>query len=354
MHWLSATSLTLLSLKGALAFPRGLPSIPDRYEKFCKPISGDIILEQFQLYPENSDFSLTTCLLYFTSVWNATVVVYDPYAGKTVDIIEFPGYSHNPTYHTSGIQVDQRTNLLSISLNVFAPFANNGTDVSGTNQLVQYDTIKKEIVSYTNLTETTQGKFGGYQDVDNDPEGNVYMLGTYGANILRTSADCKTTEVFYLREPALTTIPGYGGCVSNGWDLIVNDVLQSKILKFDMRQEKGVPVEIPHTPNVTWGYSDAIILPPKYLNTVLLIAIDLEGIVVLRSKDASWDSAEYLGLIPNPISTAWTVAAVQVGQSVYLQPMEVGDINRPNPGPLNLTAFPLIDITEKLEALLGA
>lgn len=190
--------------------------------------------------------------------------------------------------------------------------------------------------------------------MDQDPDGNVYMLGTYGANILRVNKDFTKTETFYVREPIITTIPGYGGCAANGWDLIVNDVLQSKILKFDLRQEKGVPVEIPHTPNITWGYTDAIVLPPKYKNTVLLIAEDLGGLVVLRSKDAKWDSAEYLGEIPNPVSTAWTVAAVQIGQSIYLQPMEVGNVNNPNTGPYNQTAFPLIDVTEQLETMLDA
>jgi len=31
----------------------------------CPPVSGDIILEEYQLYPENADWDSQQCLLYF-------------------------------------------------------------------------------------------------------------------------------------------------------------------------------------------------------------------------------------------------------------------------------------------------
>lgn len=38
----------------------------------CKPFSGNFTIDQYQLYPENSDFDFKSCLLYIRLVSNFT------------------------------------------------------------------------------------------------------------------------------------------------------------------------------------------------------------------------------------------------------------------------------------------
>lgn len=124
-----------------------------------------------------------------------------------------------------------------------------------------------------------------------------------------------------------------------------------------MREKKGLPVPVPLTPNTVIGDSgvtDAIYLPPKYDKKVLLVTEDLAGIKVLRSKDGSWEKAEYLGLIPWSDPTFLVTAAVQVGDGVYMVLEPFGDTTVPGTLAGPRSEFPFYDITDKVEALLKA
>lgn len=66
-----------------------------------------------------------------------------------------------------------------------------------------------------------------------------------------------------------------------------------------MRFEKGVPTVVNVLGNLTFGPSDAIYLPPKYNNEVLLVAQSAAGTAVLKSDDG-WMTAEYKGMVPMP------------------------------------------------------
>ena len=119
-----------------------------------------------------------------------------------------------------------------------------------------------------------------------------------------------------------------------------------------MRDPVGIPVNVPHYPNVDITMSDAIYFPPRYEGTVLLVAQDLLGVAVLRSKDGNWDWAEYLGLIPNLLDGTDAVAAVQVGDSLYTVAVSFTDPIVPGTSSGNRTLFPFVDITEQVENLL--
>jgi hypothetical protein len=89
-------------------------------------------------------------------------------------------------------------------------------------------------------------------------------------------------------------------------------------------------------------------LPPKYNNTVLLLAVPASGVEVLRSKDDLWDAAEGLGHIPNVIPAGNVTAVVQIGNRIYMNEEFFGDAQ-----PGNRTSFPYVDITEEVENLLA-
>jgi hypothetical protein len=92
-------------------------------------------------------------------------------------------------------------------------------------------------------------------------------------------------------------------------------------------------------------------LPPKYDNTVLLLAIPASGVEVLRSKDGLWNTAEGLGRVSNNVPAASggnVTAVVQIGSRIYMNEEFFGDSQ-----PGNRTQFPYVDITEEVERLLA-
>lgn len=215
---------------------------------------------------------------------------------------------------------------------------------------MQYDPFAKELVYSINLTETTNSEYGGFGDVEQDSESNVFVVGSYPSSIVKVDKDGKTVRPWYVPDPINTTNAGFTGMATHGNTLLVNDA-DSKLVRFDMRAERGTPIPIPHSPNVTWSFTDAIFLPPRYHGRVLLVAEDSVGIIVLRSRDG-WETAEFLGKVVNEVSNSEAVASVQIGNSVFMVPMDVGDINSPNTVVGNQTRFPFVDITGEVEGLL--
>ncbi len=173
---------------------------------------------------------------------------------------------------------------------------------------------------------------------------------------MRIDKDGRNLIAWYPPHTNVTTKQGYGGLAAIGDILLTNDG-DGQIYRFDMRHEKGKPVNVPITPNVTYSDEDAIYLPPKYNGTILLVSSHASGIQVLRSKDAKWDTAEHLGTIPNlkgPLYDAsLPAAAVQMGSnSVYIIDEFFSDPWVEGQTAGNRTLFPMPDITEKIERLL--
>ncbi|TVY64337.1 Core trichothecene cluster (CTC) protein [Lachnellula suecica] len=351
MYLLDTILVAALALKGALALPHVDVTTTSKKHK-CPPFSGSFEIDYYQVYPENADFDFDSCLFYISCVWNATLMIYDPYKHKVLNILSFPGISHTTTYHVSGVGVDQRTGLVSIVVDSWAAIVSGGSNLTGDNFLLQLDPATRELVYKINLTETTQNKYSGFGDVEQDPKGNVYVVGGFPSSILKVDKYGENVTPWYLPEPIIPTNAGLNGLAAHGWTLLANDA-NSKILKFDMRDPVGTPVLVPHHPNMNWTFTDAIYLPRRYHGTVLLLAEDLVGIIVLRSRDGRWDSAEFLGKVLNTVPNSYTVAPAQIGESIYLIPTEVGDINKPNTGAGTQDKFPIIDITAEVDALLA-
>jgi hypothetical protein len=56
-----------------------------------------------------------------------------------------------------------------------------------------------------NLTETTQGVYGAFQDVEFDGRGNVYVVGTYPSSILRVEGNGTRVNEWYRGKENQTT-----------------------------------------------------------------------------------------------------------------------------------------------------
>ena len=289
-----------------------------------------------------------------SSLYNSSVYVYDISTG-TGESITFEHITLNPRLHLSGVRKNPVSGLLSIIVDAGAAFVTGGADTSGDNFLIQYDLKTKTEVSRTNLTETTQGRYGGFQDVEFDSAGNIYVVGTYPSSILKVDPSGSKVEVWYLAEPVKSTVAGIGGLAVVGNTLLGNDIASGNVVRFDLTSSTGTPIVVPHSPaGVITKQGDGITLPEKFHGTVLLIAQNGLGFAVLRSND-TWQTAEFLGTIPHPASVpdGALTASVQIEGSVYANVEFFGDA--PGAPPIyagNRTVFPLIDITESLEALL--
>lgn len=272
--------------------------------------------------------------------------------------------SYNPLLHTGGVDYDARTGLISLVASAAPPFYTRGNDTSGPNFAYLYDPTKPTAMIYTvDLNAAvTHGNYTGFQDSAQDPRGNVYVAGTYSASIIRISPDGQDVKTWYVQEPVITTRGGFSGIASTGDILLVGDKNGGnggRLVRFDSRKETGVPFYVPlerpvnSTLNTTLPTSDAVYLPPKYNDTVILMAQQAAGTAVIVTKD-NWESGEFKGYVPcateGAANGSQVTANVQITESIYtIQEW----FDWPPNGSLagNRITFPMIDITKEVDDL---
>ena len=229
-----------------------------------------------------------------------------------------------------------------------------GRDVSGPNYALLYNPDNKTLLYNVNLTAVAGGKYSGFQDIEQDSKGNVYVVGTFSSSIIKISPDGSKAEPWYVEQPLIANRSGLSGIAATGDILLASDNNGGKVVKFDLTKDKGTAVTVPLTPETKLGGSDAVLVPPKYNGTVFLVAVNSVGIAVIVSKDGKWDKAEYKGIVARPTSSdtkgSSITAALQISQSIYAL-HEFFDA--PSAGQLagNRTNFPLTDITAEVDAL---
>ncbi|TDZ21893.1 Core trichothecene cluster (CTC) protein 14 [Colletotrichum orbiculare MAFF 240422] len=325
----------------------------------CGPVAGNKTIEAFQLYPENADFDTKRCVAYFSVLYNATVASWNPYTSE-IQTIEIPGLSFDSALHSSGVRIDP-LDRLSIIVDAGSAFDTAGQNITGDNFLVKYDLTEKKILWQRNLSEVTDGVYGGFQDTAHGPDGTTYALGTYPSSIIRVSPDGSKADAWYLKTPANHTIHGLSGLVNapDGRSILVADNTDGQLYRFNIEANSStrVPVLVPLTGAAKIGSSlDGVSIPARYNGTVILATDNVDGTVVLHSADAKWDSAAVLGAVPNAYSAEGgnTVASVEIGGSVYsVTEWFIDSVKVPGTLAGNRTEWPLVDITASIDAILA-
>ncbi|KAB8211450.1 hypothetical protein BDV34DRAFT_208640 [Aspergillus parasiticus] len=317
----------------------------------CPSLTGNITVDAYQLYPEHADFNENDCLVYLS-----TVAVYDPYKKKIVNTIQLPGLSGDPTLHMSGVVVDPQ-GLLSVIVDAGAAFDTQGQDISGDNFLVKVDPGHGQVLWRKNLTEVTDGVYGGYQDAAHDTNGNTFVVGTFPASIVKVGPNGSTAIPWYLQPQPNQTVPGLSGLAAKGDILLGTDGSDGQLYRFNMTEEMGHKIHVPlRGRNATRiGNSlDGILLPKQFNGTVLLVSDTTDGTVVLRSADGLWTSAEMVGTVPNLYASqnGFSVDNVEIGGSLYSVTEFFLDEKVPGTLAGNRTHFPLVDITHQVLRLL--
>lgn len=322
--------------------------------------SGSLSALRFSTYQTSPNNNIISAL------FNGSIATYDPYKDKVTDIITFSGITHAPGQHASGIDYSKASGLLSIVIDSQNPFLTEGADVSGDNWLIKYDPMRKRELWRTNLTTVTKGLWGGFQDVAVDTKGNSYVIGTYPKSILKVDKNGRKVEVWYPPQTVDTTVHGYTGVAALGDTLLVvdnggvpetNATGRSEIYRFDLTKPKGTPVLVQRTPHVPIGEADKIHLPPAYAGKVMLVAEDMLGVTVLRSRDGRWKTAEHLGSIRSDFPIFFQTI---IPSSIQIGPDKQYMIGQYFPGAIvpgttagNRTDFPMFDITAQVEELLN-
>lgn len=342
----------------------------------------DVIVNSFQLYPENADYDFKRKLLYFgygprltrhvwcnktdsySALYNSSVATYSPSKNAIEKITEFPPLTNDAFYHASGVKVDPFTDRLSVIINPGAAWTNGGQDISGDTWLIKVDLKTGLELWRSNLTTALDGKYGGYQDVAHDAGGNSYVIGTFPGSILKVDPSGKKITPWYVSQETTTTVLGFTGIVYLDTKFLTTYGRNGQLQRWNSCDGQGKPTTVPIGTTETQPTTDAVLenieaitLPKKYKGTVLLVASNTKGVYVLRSKDGKWDSAENLGEIPNKYSESGgvVVTTVQVEDRLYAVLEYFGDIiANPVPGTVagNRTEFPLQDITSAVDELL--
>ncbi|RMZ37431.1 hypothetical protein AFCA_004430 [Aspergillus flavus] len=322
----------------------------------CPSLTGNITVNAYQLYPEHADFNENDCLVYLSALYNSTVAVYDPYKKKMVNTIQLPGLSGDPTLHMSGVVVDPQ-GLLSVIVDAGAAFDTQGQDISGDNFLVKVDPSRGQVLWRKNLTEVTNGVYGGYQDAAHDTRGNTFVVGTFPASIVKVGPNGSAAIPWYLQPQPNQTVPGLSGLAAKGDILLGTDGSDGQLYRFNMTDEMGHKIHVPlRGRNATRiGNSlDGILLPKQFNGTVLLVSDTTDGTIVLRSADGLWTSAEMVGTVPNLYASqnGFSVDNVEIGGSLYSVTEFFLDEKVPGTLAGNRTQFPLVDITQQVLGLL--
>ncbi|KAI0809908.1 hypothetical protein GGR55DRAFT_689141 [Xylaria sp. FL0064] len=383
-------TLLVLTVLWLLAAASSHPLL--RPKQGCPPFgNGTINIVSYQLYPENVDFDEQ---LYIGSLYNASVVIYDPYKASVVSTIEFPNITRTPPFHIGGVAWDPYSSSrdeITILVDAAAAHETAGRDVSGDNYLLRYSATQNRTLWFTNLTALSRGRYGGPQDIEHDDAGNTYVLGTYPGTLMRVSSRTGVASEWYIPTPPSSNgtidhaIAGFTGLAAVGTGsstLLVADARNHSdsggaLYSFDMSAPRGTPTRVPIAyPNANASGAeeeeeevirpgDAIYLPQRYGGAVLLITEHEAGVSVLRSrveddktKGNEWRGAEFLGRIPNPpeitASGGVATAAVEIAGSVFMVEEWFTDPLVPGTSAGNRTSFPLVDITRQLDALVNA
>jgi outer membrane protein assembly factor BamB len=256
----------------------------------------------------------------------------------------------------SGVGVDPQ-GLLSVVVDAGAAFDTQGKDISGDNFLVKVDPVRGQVLWRKNLTEVTNGVYGGYQDVAHDAHGNTFVVGTFPTSIVKVGPNGSTAIPWYLQPQPNQTVHGLTGLAANGEILLATDSSDGQLYRFNSTNGMGRKTHVPIKGNRTAGIGndlDGIALPQCFNGTVLLVSDNTEGTIVLRSADGLWTSAEVLGTVPNMLlsQNGSTVDTVEIAGSLYSVNEFFLDDKVPGTLAGDRTQFPMIDITKEVLALL--
>jgi hypothetical protein len=121
-------------------------------------------------------------------------------------------------------------------------FSSDGTNLSGPNKLIKYDTFKDRVAYISDmgsmlaqLKAITGSTYNGFQDIAEDTAGNAYYMTSFGPSIIKVTPD-GTPSIFYYSAPSFvngTTTETWGGIFSVGNILVTLNNTNGLMFRLD-------------------------------------------------------------------------------------------------------------------------
>ncbi|XP_014550161.1 hypothetical protein COCVIDRAFT_116282 [Bipolaris victoriae FI3] len=261
---------------------------------------------------------------------------------------------------------------MSFTASASAPWTSSGTNLTGPNYIISYDTATQSILYKADMAgflatiqKDTTLVANGIQDLATDTHGNTYVPVSFSAKALaRITRDGSVITWYVTNETRainLQTPTTYSGLIFHAPSnkLVVTDGPASTFVTFDTEAAVGVPrsVKMIGLPSDYIGVTcDGLLNPSRYPHRdVLLCSEDFLGtsgsITVFTSTD-HWVSAQYVGRVSNnPLAVgSIPTATVQIAKSLYICPFFLSDLSLPL-NARNRTSFPFFDITAMVDEL---
>lgn len=255
---------------------------------------GSFDIKYPKLYPTSAAWDGSQCVLLVGSQAAPEVIVYDPYSGHVVRVVEIPDIAHNTDYYISSVHWDFYTGLWTFLATSRRAGETHGADVSGDNYVIKYDVYKNAFVWKVNL-KTLTSKIGGCYGLETDFEGNTYVACTDGNTIIRILFDGQFPKTWWPEhvDPIDQAIRGLAAVPDSSRLLTHNG--EGLIGALDMTTEFGqrLPDWLANT-NMMIPDVQGITLPPKYRSHVCLLTSPTQGVQVVEAMGWLWQTEDYL------------------------------------------------------------
>jgi hypothetical protein len=360
------TGLTFISTLVAVGLASPCSAVT-RHSAACAAFSGDFTIENYKLYPENLDWDPVHCKLYISANFNASVLVYDPYT-STYDILTFDGITDTDPYHVSGIDYDASTGSILISANSGNPFVTSGSNMTGANKVIRYDTNTNSVAWTVDMADFT-GELaignmtgGGYQDFAEDTAGNIYVPAVFHVPSMAKITSDGTVSSWYIGEPSTSSSYMYLGIIYHEATnkLVVTAPYLGIFVSFDVGSDSPAPANITMNNRPADGSypgleCDGLINPKRYNRDVLLCSENGLQAITLWATTDNFTSVEYIGQVVDNSTTeiaTWgsPTATVELGNTIYLSNEYFHDLNEFDVVG-NRSSFQFVDITVQVDAI---
>lgn len=364
-----ATGITLAS--GLVGAALAAPSQPfSSRETACAAVSGTFTIDNYKLYPENLDWDPVHCKLYISANFNASVLVYDPYT-SSYDILTFDGITDTDPYHISGIDYDASTGSILISANSGEPFVTSGSNMTGANKVIRYDTntnsvaYTADMASFSAQIAIGNETGGGFQDFAEDTCGNSYVPTVFHVPSVAKITKDGTVSAWYVGEPTTSSSYTYLGVIYHEATnkLVVTAPYLGSFVTFDVGSDSPAPTNVTMNGRPADGSypgleCDGLINPTRYGGDILLCSENGLQAITLWATSDNFTTVDYIGQVVDNSTTeiaTWgsPTASVEIGNTIYISNEYFHDLNEFDVAG-NRSSFPFVDATAEFDAVVTA
>ncbi|KAK1780280.1 hypothetical protein QBC45DRAFT_450203 [Copromyces sp. CBS 386.78] len=294
---------------------------------------------------------ITPVLAAATALGVPEVIVYEPYSGHVVRIIEIPDLAPKEDYQISDVHWDFYTGFWIFLVTRRGTEELRDSSMLGNTYLIKYDLTKNELIWTLNLENTIKTswkpkKWGGFHSIETDHQGSVYLAGTLSDTdhwgtwsecgiIIRTFFDAQFPMIWWMGWGPRGEVKIGGLAKPRDSARLLTHSNKGLIghlnLLLDMGEMPARWLDSPYG-NVRIHDVQKIMMPPKYTDFVMLLTSPTAGVQIMQNFGWKWMKDDWLhnhhsvqhtyGVLPPPANATaengYPYETVQVGSNSIL------------------------------------